>query len=365
MGPINGINHVSYNAITQTLNILTSDETFVSGTNGPSGAKFMIKISDVTESFITFPSSSTLSTVHVSMGPLVPPTQAELELGTIPVGTVINMYYTNDLQNLVFENVQLRSTQQVELFMVDSNDQIVYSVVNHDITDKLREASFGPDIPTDKPSVIGISQDNKSITLKVTKIQRDNWVIYEDTTIEIKLWNHDNYLDLTNTSETSNTGITLGTSDMKMSFNDSISQDDYELVLDVTDDYNLDEPATLHFTFYNGKTEISPYTEVRLPTCGSVTQNGISCAFEYSNYDHPPCARDNGTSTWYKAEPSAGSKYVFDECLAPIYQQSVGHYRQQVNFKKEANANCYGPETRTEFNESRNGDLLRAHGCPI
>jgi hypothetical protein len=400
LGSIDLIYQVSYNAITQTLNILTSDQTFVSGTTGPSGAKFMIQISDALETFISFPSTSFSAVERATEGlaawaaaaraaaaQAVPPsrlamgssglaTQAMgssvLESDITPIGTGIHRY-SNDLQSLEFQNVELRSTQQVELFMVDSSNNIVSSVDSHNITDKLQQASFGVDIPTDKPSVIGISQDNKTITLKVTQAQRNNWVIYEDTKIKIQLRNDDKYLNLSKISETSNTGITLGTSDMKMSFSNSISSNDYELVLDVTDDYNLDEPATLHFTFYNGTTAIGSYTEVGLPTCGFITQESKSCFPSYNDVKYQPCARDPYTNTWYKAK--AGSKYTVVNCLTPSCQgddcsydpqsgYTKGFYQQQVNFKKTDNANCYGPETRIGYSESRNRQLLIDHGCP-
>jgi len=381
LGPIDDI-EVSYNAITQRLSILYGS-SFVNGTNGPPGAKLMIQISadDVTETFINFPSSSTLSAATqtrrvthagvttMAMAPAALATQTagqmELELSPTHVGTGINRYHITDLDSLVFENVQLRRTQQVRLFMVNSSNNIVSGVDSHDITDKLRVASFGGQSSFYRPSVINISQNNRRITLQVTKTQRDIWVIYDDTTIEIKLWNDNKYLNLTKTSETSNTGITLGTSDMKMSFSNSTSSNDYELVLDVTDNYNLDYPATLHFTFYNGETAIEgPYTEVGLPTCGYIRKTGISCVLDYSSYSDPPCARDPYTSTWYKAEASSGSKYVVDRCFGLTYEDRDKYYRRQVDFKKDANANCYGPETGTEFSESRNHQLLINHGCP-
>jgi hypothetical protein len=177
--------------------------------------------------------------------------------------------------------------------------------------------------------------------------------------------NHVKYLYLTKTSERSNTGITLGTSDMKMSFSNSTSSNDYELVLDVTDNYNLDYPATLHFTFYNGTTTtaIGPYKEVGLPTCGFITQESQFCFPSYNDVKYQPCARDPYTNTWYKAELSAGSKYTVDTCDTPSFDGSKGYYRQRVNFKKKDNANCYGPVTGTEFSESRNRQLLIDHGC--
>lgn len=141
LGPFDGIGQVYYNTINQRLQILQNG--FLSETHGPPGAKFMIKISDVIDTVID---------------------------------TVIYKYSDNieslvfNIESLVFENVQLRRSQNVELFMVDSSNNIVSGVGSYDITAKLREACF----VGYKPSVIGISQDNKRITLSVTKRLRDN-----------------------------------------------------------------------------------------------------------------------------------------------------------------------------------------------
>lgn len=154
---------------------------------------------------------------------------------------------------------------------------------------------------------------------------------------------------------------------MKMSFTNSPSESDYKLVLDVTDAYDLDKGATLHFTFYNGTTAIEPYTEVFLPACGIVRQIDINCSPTYTAFTN--CASAIHTISgqrwriWKKAQPASGS-YTLDSCVnPPVYDSQKNYYRQEVNFKKGDNANCYGPQTRTEFSESGNNDLLIAHGC--